>query len=334
MPSRLSRLFSGADLLMLAAVVFYSLNVVVVKVGLADIPPLLWATVRFVVGGVVLAAVVRAVRGPLVMPAPADRRRVAVAALLGITINQVAFTVALKYSSAVDVSLIVGSTPLMVAGYAALRHSERIGGRAWVGLLIGAVGLVMVVAVGGAHGAGSLAGDAIALGAPLSWSIYAANLGGMLRRYPALSLSAVITVAGALALVPFGIAEAIASPAHWTWKLVGLLAFSSLFAVAFCTVAVYIAIDRLGATRATAWTYLQPFLGAVMAFVILGDTLRPLQLLGGVVVVAGVLLGRAAMGRGTQVDPEAAAVAAAAAAQVAVVPSSRSCNSSDAEFMQ
>jgi drug/metabolite transporter (DMT)-like permease len=330
---RASRLFSGADLLMLTAVLFYSLNVVVVKVGLADIPPLLWATVRFVVGGAVLAVVVWAMRGRLVMPARGDRRRIAIAALLGITINQVAFTLALKYTSAVDVSLIVGSTPLMVAGYAALRHSERIGRRAWVGLLIGAVGLVMVVAVGGSHGGGSLAGDAIALGAPLSWSIYAANLGGLLRRYPALSLSAVITLGGALALLPFGVAEAFASPAHWTWKLVGLLAFSALFAVAFCTMAVYVAIDRLGATRATAWTYLQPFLGAILAVVILGDTLRPLQLLGGVVVVAGVLLGRAAMGRGTQVDPDAA-VAAAAAAQVAVVPSSRSCSSRDAEFMQ
>ena len=331
MQSRASRLFSGADLLMLAAVLFYSLNVVVVKVGLADAPPLLWATVRFVVGGAVLGIVVRVMRGRPVMPEPADRRRVALAALLGITINQVAFTVALKYSSAVDVSLIVGSTPLMVAGYAALRHSERIGARAWVGLLIGAVGLVMVVAIGGAHGGSSLAGDAIALGAPLSWSIYATNLGGLLRRYPALSLSAVVTIVGALALLPFGVAEGIASPAHWTWKLVGLLTYSALLPVAFCTVAVYVAIDRLGATRATAWTYLQPFIGAVLAFWLLGDTLRPLQLLGGVVVVAGVLFGRAAMGR-LQVGP----VVAAAVPQVVVAPASpvRSCSSRDAEFMQ
>jgi drug/metabolite transporter (DMT)-like permease len=330
--SRATRLFSGADLLMLAAVLFYSLNVVVVKVGLADVPPLLWATVRFVVGGAVLAVVVWTLRGRLVIPAAADRRRILVAALLGITVNQVAFTVALKYSSAVDVSLIVGSTPLMVAGYAALRQSERIGSRAWVGLLIGAVGLVLVVAVGsGGHGGSSLLGDAIALGAPLSWSIYAANLGGLLSQYPALSLSTVITLVGALALLPFGVAEAIATPAHWTWKLVGLLVFSALFAVAFCTVAVYLAIDRLGATRATAWTYLQPFLGAVLAFAILGDTLRPLQLLGGVVVVAGVLMGRAAMGR-TQAAPVVAAVAAPVP-QV-VVPASRSRSSSDAEFMQ
>jgi drug/metabolite transporter (DMT)-like permease len=114
--SRASRLFSRGDLLMLSAVLFYSLNVVVVKVGLADVPPLLWSPVRFVVGGAVLAAVVWAMRGRLVMPRPADRRRVAIAALLGISINQVAFTFALKYTSAVDVSLIVGSTPLMVAG--------------------------------------------------------------------------------------------------------------------------------------------------------------------------------------------------------------------------
>jgi drug/metabolite transporter (DMT)-like permease len=203
-----------------------------------------------------------------------------------------------------------------------------------VGLLIGACGLVLVVAVGGSHGGGSLAGDAIALAAPLSWSIYAANLGGLLRQYPTLALSAVITLVGALVLLPFGVAEAIATPAHWTWKLVGLLAYSALFAVAFCTVAVFIAIDRLGATRATAWTYLQPFLGAVLAFVILGDTLRPLQLLGGVVVVAGVLIGRAAMGRAASVAPVVAVGAPVVAGAQAVVPASRSCSSSDAEFMQ
>jgi probable blue pigment (indigoidine) exporter len=65
-----------------------------------------------------------------------------------------------------------------------------------------------------------------------------------------------------------------------------------VLAVGFCNAAYFRGLEVLGATRAAVYTYLQPFLGALAALLLLGETLRPWQLLGGAVVVAGVVLGR------------------------------------------
>jgi drug/metabolite transporter (DMT)-like permease len=115
--------------------------------------------------------------------------------------------------------------------------------------------------------------DLLVLSAVAVWSVNVIVVKLALRDCPPLLYTAVRFLVGGLLLL-------------------GCLLFSSVLAVAYCNLAYYHGLETLGPTRAAVYTYLQPFLGAVAAFLMLGETLCPLQLTGGAVVVAGVLLAR------------------------------------------
>ena len=51
-------------------------------------------------------------------------------------------------------------------------------------------------------------------------------------------------------------------------------------------------MDSVGAARATLYMYLQPFLGVMFAALLIGEQVAPVQVLGGVVIVTGVSLGK------------------------------------------
>ena len=285
------RSVSRADLLILLATATWSVNVVVVKVALHDSGPLFYAAVRFLLGGVGLWIVALRLEGPVRLPRGRDLALLLTAAALGTAINQASFTAALALNSADFVALIQAATPLLVAGWLATVSRERFRRRVWLGLGLGLAGLALVVDTGGGARVTWL-GTLVALAMPVSWAAYLLVLPPLLRRYRPLTLSALVTVLGALMLLPFGAAQAVASPPRLTLGWWGLLAYSSLAAVVATTWLFLLALERLGPARTSAYSYLQPFLAVMAAAIMIGEPVLPLQLLGGAVMLVGVALGR------------------------------------------
>jgi drug/metabolite transporter (DMT)-like permease len=62
----------------------------------------------------------------------------------------------------------------------------------------------------------------------------------------------------------------------------------------FTNVMWFTAIDRVGPGRASLYVNLQPFLGAFFALLVLSEEMGPLQVAGGFVIAAGLLLARLA----------------------------------------
>jgi drug/metabolite transporter (DMT)-like permease len=93
-------------------------------------------------------------------------------------------------------------------------------------------------------------------------------------------------------LVPFGAVEALNRHPHVTGPWLGLLAYSALAAVTLTTWLYLPGVRRLGPARTTVYSYLQPFLTVVAAGLMIGEPILPLQLLGGVIMLVGVVMGR------------------------------------------
>jgi drug/metabolite transporter (DMT)-like permease len=70
------------------------------------------------------------------------------------------------------------------------------------------------------------------------------------------------------------------------------LGYSLFFSLVFTNIMWFGAIHKGGAARATALLPLQPLVGAIVAAVFLGERIAMLELVGGVVVVAGIVLTR------------------------------------------
>jgi drug/metabolite transporter (DMT)-like permease len=274
----------------MAATILWSVNIVVVKVALANSGPLTYSTLRFLLGGLCLWWLANRVEGPIRWPSHREWWLISAAAATGIAISQAAFTGALALTNADFVAMFLGSTPLLVTAWVAWHSSQNFSAKVWWGLALGLVGVALVVlTAGGGHL--SWLGVVLAVGGPVISAIYLLLLPGLLGSYRPLSLAAIITLTGAVMLAPFGLAEGITHHPHVTWAWLGLLGFSVIAAVVAVNWLYLAAMRSLGPARTASYTYLEPFLTVAAAGLLISEPVLPLQILGGVVILTGLAIG-------------------------------------------
>jgi drug/metabolite transporter (DMT)-like permease len=76
------------------------------------------------------------------------------------------------------------------------------------------------------------------------------------------------------------------------WGIWVLLLFATLGPLVLTNVFWFRSIHRIGPARATLAANLQPFVAAVLAVILLSEPLGPLQVVGGVLIGAGILVAR------------------------------------------
>jgi drug/metabolite transporter (DMT)-like permease len=284
----------SADILLLSAVSIWALNYSVVKIGLTEIDPLAFPVVRFGVGGLILLGVLRWLEGSIGFRR-ADVRLLLVASVLGITLSQISFVLALTNTSASDTALLAATSPILTTLLATAVGLERMNRRHWAAAVVGLAGAILIVAGGAStrHLGQSLLGDVLALGNVVGASASALPIMPLLRRYSPLRILTWQMLLGTAMLVPFALPSLLtqdyAAITSTGWASLG-------YAVVFSGIATnllyFTAIGRVGASRAAMYQYIQSFLAVVFAVLLLGEPVRVLQLLGGVVVVGSVVLSR------------------------------------------
>lgn len=283
----------SADVLLLTTVLLWSVNFAAVKYGLTHgLEPLAYATLRFGVGSMLFAGITVAREGTLRVRR-GDVWLLVGAAGVGIYLNQMAFTYSVELATASTVALVFGTLPIFVAAVSWISGLERAHLRHWLGVMLSFTGVAFVAGGGSGELSGDLGGILLALGAAVTWALYSVMAGPLMRRYSPYRISAVV---GLASIVPLT-ATSIPQLSGLDWDAVTLLAwgalgFSMLFSFVLTNVTWFTAIDKVGANRASLYANLQPFLGAVFAVLLLSESLGPLQVAGGVVIAAGIVLAR------------------------------------------
>ena len=281
------------DFALLGVVLIWSLNFTAGKVGVAAFTPLGYALLRFVLGASLTIAVLVWREG---FPhfRVSDLPLLSVTAICGVTINQTTFALSLHLTSASNVALVIGSAPLWTALIALVSHQESVAVRHWLAVSSGILGTALVILGGVQAGGGAyFYGGALALIAAISWATYSVFIRPLMLRYSALQLSGFMVVVGALTIVPFGLPDLVrvdwvaVSPNAWLAVL-----YSGVLAVALTNVLYFAAIAGLGASRASLYMYLEPFLGVLFAFLILREGITWTQIAGGLIIAASLMLGR------------------------------------------
>jgi drug/metabolite transporter (DMT)-like permease len=290
-----SKRWGRTDLLVLGSVVIWAVGFSVAKYGLREIAPLAFAAIRFLASAAITVVWVWITEGKPVIRTE-DWLWVALVGVLQIGLYQVFFSVGLSRTTAANASLFDGSAPLWTAILAVASRQERVTPLQALGILLSFGGLAVVAT----SGDGGLA---------LSWQnlrgdlsiLLAASLTGVaamvskrpLRRYSSLRLMSLAMVWGSLFLLPFAWGEIVSQP----WGQVSPGAWLALaYSIGPAAVVAYViyfkSIGEIGATRTAAYNTLLPPLAVVIAMMTLGERLTPLQALGAMVVVSGVILAR------------------------------------------
>lgn len=215
---------------------------------------------------------------------------------------------ALERIDASLLSLLLYTFPAIVAAAAVALSRERMDARRLAALGLAFGGLVLVVA-GAGPGALDPLGAALGLGAAVVYSMYILVSDGIVTRVRPRVLSALVCT-GAAASLTVGSAllgelrPGELTAAGWGWlaclAVVSTVASISLF---------FAGLRRVGPTTASILATVEPLVTVLLAFVVFGETLGVVQVVGGGLVLAAVLVLQAVTARGVRSQLEQGATA-------------------------
>lgn len=261
-----------------------------IRIGVRQLPPLLFGGVRFLVAGTLLAAVALMVRERFPQGAR-EWRLMLLFSLLMITFSNGISTVALQHVASNQGALLAASSALWIAAlgtFGPRGHALTVRGA--LGLLCGFVGVALLVWPRGAMPAGHFAWQGLILLGSFSWAV-----GTILYRDTALAIgpvafNAVMMLLGGSWLVLGGLATG--ELPRWQWRPGGLVAmlYLAVFGSALAYTAYSWLLKRVPADRVGTFAYVNPAVATVLGWAILGEALGPMQIAGMLVVLLGVAL--------------------------------------------
>lgn len=270
----------------------WAANFVIVKSAIASVPPVAFAFLRYALAGAVVLVLARWREGSLAIPWPL-LRRVLLLGGLGFGAYQVLWTSALSGTSAGNSSLLVATAPIWTALLAATIGSEAGSRVRLLGGLVSLAGVGLVVASNGLRLDSVGLGDLVTLVAAACWGSYLALSAPLLDQVSPLLLTAWAIVGGVAVLaIPGLLSLSGAGPALASPGVLASIAYSGILAAGLSGIVVARAVAAVGATRVANLQFLVPALTVVLAALFLGEPVLPLQVAGGIVIVAGIVLSR------------------------------------------
>jgi drug/metabolite transporter (DMT)-like permease len=199
------------------------------------------------------------------------------------------FFAALDRIDASLLSLMLYTYPSMVALAAILLRRERANARRFMALALASGGLVLVLANAKA-GTLDPVGAALALAAAMVYTTYILTSQGIAGRISPKVLSALVCTGATVTLTAGTAAIGDLEPGTvtatgWGW-LLSLAVVSTVVAVSLF----FAGLKRVGPTSAAILSTAEPVVTVILAFLVFGELLGPLQLLGGALVIVAVLV--------------------------------------------
>lgn len=297
-----SRIALGTSIALV--ILIWAVNFIAAKIGLRSLPAATLASFRVVLAGAgMVPCYLFCSRLPAFAEAAEARRHKLTLhnlwtflymGFFGVTINQICFTVGLRYTSVSHASVIVGMGPIYTLIFAVLFKLEAATWRKAIGMVIAFAGIAAMASENGiSTHSPSLLGDGITMTGSIGFAMYMVlgkRLGG---RYDPLTMTAFSHYAGALMVLPVAIYRAFALGSVEHWRAVAWTGWAALFyMVIFSSAVAYLfyfwLLRYLEASQLSAFTYLLPVVATVLGILWLGEKGSWGQVLGGALALSGV----------------------------------------------
>ena len=286
MPSKLklhSALFTVALL--------FSLNYLISKLGMREFAPLTFAWLRILGAAIILSLIAR--NEPKL--SREDARRVAGFAILGVVINQSLFLAGLALTSVQVAAILITTIPVFALAAAIFAKQETASMPHIAGIALAGAGALLVVGGEGFQGTWrSFAGALMLILNCMSYALYLVVSKPHMGRLSARRVVARMFAVGSVVLLPFAAwplwNEQWGAISQQAWLALGLV-------IAGPTVGAYLlqawALRHADSSSVAVYTYLQPVLASLLGVIFLGEHLRGIVILAGLMIFAGVFLATA-----------------------------------------
>jgi drug/metabolite transporter (DMT)-like permease len=289
---------SAVDAILLATVTVWSLNFTASKYVLNQgFGPLSYASLRYVLAAVLFAAITLAREGSLRV-SWRDAGLLLVPAGGVLFVNQLGFIYGLKFTTASTVALVLGTVPVFVGLLSWAFGLDRLRLSFWVAAAL-SFGGVALIAVGSGSVSADLKGDLLAVLMSASWAAYSLLVAPALARYSPWRVTTIVMSAMSVGLLALG-SRQLSTEDFGFGALVWLsFAYSVAGPLVAGQVLWFTAVERIGTSRASLFVNLQPFLGVLFALLLLSEHLTRLEVAGGLLIAASIVLERRSHARNT-----------------------------------
>jgi drug/metabolite transporter (DMT)-like permease len=275
-------------LFLLAAV--WGWSFLFIKVAVGGMPPAAVACARVALGMVVLLVVVR-LRG---LRLPTDRtvwRHFAVVGLFGSALPFTLLAWGEQHISSALAAVLNAATPLFAALMVAVFLGERLRRSQSLGLLFGFLGVGVAAGLGASDLSGaSLAGEAAAVAAGACYAVSITYAKRHLGSFPPLVAAAGQLVAATVLALPLALATTAREGLDLTPRRLLAVCLLGVLGTGLAYVLFYRVIADLGATMASAVTYLVPVMAVTVGVLFLHEPFHPRLVAGGLLIVGGIIL--------------------------------------------
>ncbi|PIE14044.1 MAG: EamA family transporter [Rhodobacterales bacterium] len=249
-------------------------------------PPMASLSLRFFVSGLIGVGIALALRQNFRLTRAQWRATI----IFGVCQNALYLGlnfVAMQWVEASLASIIASTMPLMVALAGWVVFRERLPRLAVLGLIVGVIGVAMIMGTRISGGV-DLTGVALCfIGAAAltvaTLSVRGASSGGNVMMIVGLQMF----VGAAVLAVASGFIETV--HVTWSWQLIIAFLYTTFVPGLLATWVWFTLVNQIGAVRAATFHFLNPFFGVAVAAALLGETLGLLDVIGVVIVGAGIL---------------------------------------------
>jgi drug/metabolite transporter (DMT)-like permease len=261
------------------------------KIAVQNLPPALFAGVRFVTAGVLLAMFARTLGGSHLPTRLIEWRHVTVAGFFMVFISNGLNTWAIQFLPSNESALLNGTSAFWIAGLGVFgRRGHPLTRWAILGLVVGFIGAVlMLIPKGPVFSKGSLAQLGV-LTACASWSLGTLYYRSINSQLGSMMFMALQMLMGGLMLLALSVVRG--DSMHWPPNGPGLIALCYLTFLSSglaYTAYGWLTMHTTPALIST-YSYVTPAIAAVLGWLVLHEPLSGLQLTGMAIIIVGVCI--------------------------------------------
>lgn len=279
---------------LLLACFLWAISFIASKVALESALPLTVVTLRLVLSALCFVAWF-SVRG---WP-KFDRRQlwqIFLLSIFGTGLHYGTQTVGLQWTTASNASLYAATCPISIAVIAAVFLGERLTGRKLLGIFLAMAGALTAMGIStlvSVEFRGRFGGDMLVFASIFLWAVFTVYGKKLSMRLGAMELLGVVTIIGAVTMIPVGAAEM-----WWNGATFSSITLESWAAIAFlgltcsflATLLYFLALERMESGRVGVYLYTIPLMTYLVAWLYLGEHIGWNLAAASVLVLSGVYL--------------------------------------------
>ena len=220
-----------------------------------------------------------------------DKLKLLLCGIFGVAANQLLFFKGLDQTTRINASIIMVTSPIIVALFSAVLIKEKPSATRIVGILLGLTGACFIILQGESNNQGaSLIGNLLIVLNATSYGLYLVLVKPLMKKYSPITVVKWVFTFGLIIVTPFGLTEIDTI----VWEMPNDILLKVGFVVVFTTFFTYLfniyGVKRVSPTVVSSYIYLQPILTSIIAAFSGTETITIMMVISSIIIFIGVYL--------------------------------------------